>query len=663
MNLMDKYSMQPQNYLLYSDGGYGKTTSLQHLTQKLLGKKINGKTVVPIYIQMSIINVQASLMNGNFLLNRINKYFNNSVTDKAIVEMINESTTYDFLFILDGYNEVNNYILKDGQTVHGHIANDIYVLYQCENVHFIISVRKKADLFRFQDLNDSFVYLEIQKLNKKQVKDYLQISALSAQAEHLREIINSPFFLKMFKVLWDENKEEALNLKSKEDLMQKYFDIFEIHDEKEKIDNLAEVRKHILDSVLPLIGFQVEMALMDNTENRLAVMDYDALLEHTLVGNSLSANITAGLVKSVLAMMNLIDKNLMFGHQLIGEYFGFRGLQKQAEYANSKEQVKQFFELLHKKMCYIEEYGKDFSRRTQFLNLAEFIEGVYGDTYDLYDFFKGIYFTEQEAITYAEMFAQDLAGVYDDLQQKKPAYEIGWKAITLLGQVQDTDYGLADKYNFLYYSVNKYKGKDPLWLLEQAKIHIERVPNEMRDKGYRKLKAKILSNFGSYYCSVYKTDYHMAWQYHNQALEYRKKYKLPCFPSYKTLMSDCFHLREYAEAYEYYKNAIYEVNNGKLLSTENTGQDIPVDLAVYAMGSEIPLIKQEKDEKVRDGIIKEIIAQIEYAYEKIIESARKDAKMLEILCGKIEELLEVETIENKSWVVIEQYHRKCTKHF
>lgn len=661
MKLFEKYATKPHNYLLFSEGGYGKTTSLKYLSEKSKGKQIAGKTVIPIYFKMAELNVSTILLNGNFIVNRIKEKFNNSVTDKAVFEMIKESESYDFLIILDGYNEVNNYVLNDGQEVYAKIENSLLDLFSYENVHFIISLRKKEDLFHSKDLNNSFIYLELKELKNEQIKKYLEIKKLDDNVEHLKEIIRNPFFLKMFKVILCKDKKKSLELKSKYDLMKSYYETFEVHENEERIDNLAEVRRYVIEIVLPLVGFQVEIALMDNSKNRMELLNFDDMITNIVEDNPLPSNITLTLVKNVLNMMSILDKNLMFNHQIVGEYFGFLGLKKQVEYANRKAQVKTFFELLDKKMFYDENLGLDFLRRTQFLDLAEFIEGGFPSNSDLRGFLESLYFDKRESITLTEVFLQNLAGLYDDLHHGELACKIGWKAIDLLAYLNESKYVLADKYNFLYYSVNKFKGDDPLWLLEKAKELINEIPNEEKDLKYKKLKAKILSNFGSYYCSVFKTDYKIAMKYHEEALNYRKRNKLPCIQSYRTLMSDCYHLKEYEKAYDFYKQAILDEENTMLLSEIDNKKNIPVDLIVYVMGSEIPILRKKGDLNIE--ISKELTVQIKCAYEKITESARVNIVMLRILKDNIETLLNIEDIEKDLRIVAEKYLNKCAAFF
>ncbi|NCC42107.1 MAG: hypothetical protein EOM18_00665 [Clostridia bacterium] len=584
--------------------------------------------------------------------------------------MIKQAEEFDFLFLLDAYNEMNDYLLPDGQTVYIHVINSLSEVLELGNTHFIISVREKMQLFNgkkenYKKLRDSLITLELQKLTSAQIENYLRIDDADNIPEFHKELLSNPFSIIMYKDIFDKDQDLAMGLETKYQLMETYFENFEIHDMDDRIDNIAEVRRYIIRNVLPQMGFYIEMALMEKKRNEFMRLDFAELMENTLM--ALPYNISRDIVRRVMKMMNIVDENLQFSHQLIRDYFAFKGLMKMDDILEDRSKdITNFFELLDENICYIREKGDDFIRRSKFLDAAEFIYGYFSDPGELVDFLVRNGVDENDVLEYVEHFYRNLAGIYDDLRQKKEAYEIGWKAVSLLEKIHISEYDHAQEYNYLYYSVNKYGDKDPLCLLEKAYLYLEKIPEKQKKSlPYRELAARICSNYGSYYCSIYKKDLTKAIGYHKQALEnrleikkilnnkktseeingYRMKASLDCAASYRTLMSDYYHMKRYDLAYGMYKEALKDVTGCEYISEVNKEKlsNIPLVLITFVMGSEVPLLEQREDFALTTEIEKELAVQIEYVYQRANESSRKDTAILKELKKNLLNLSKVET--------------------
>lgn len=139
MNLIERYYSEPGNYIIEAGGGYGKSTSLKYLTNISFEREKHEKKEIAVYIPMEDLNFQKK--RPGILFDYLKQFFSYEVTEKALLDMIlNSRESIDYLFLLDGLNEIHNYEIN-GQTVIDYICNDILHLLKCENVNIIISTR------------------------------------------------------------------------------------------------------------------------------------------------------------------------------------------------------------------------------------------------------------------------------------------------------------------------------------------------------------------------------------------------------------------------------------------------------------------------------------------------------------------------------------------
>lgn len=638
LNLLEFYQTHPQNYILCGSGGTGKTTSLLLLERELTGAVINHKTVIPLYFKMKSWNRKQIC--EDFLLNELCVFFKESVRPDVVQKMLEESSDYLFLFLLDGVNELIDYCLENGMTVYECLENAIRRLSVLPSVNIILTSRRKFTFFDVS-IQEKFKTIEFEKLEKTQINDYLS----SAHQEwimpeiHLKEELENPMFLKIFREIYERAPKEAMLLKSRNELLYQYFELDIMADSSEnQLDNIREIRRFLIQEILPKMALEVEEALLlvnvDSENNRLRTLEYKALLEEILAKTRIPHNMTKTLIYQILPKMGIMDEQLEFSHETIREYLALCGFLE-------KEEKKQIVELVTKNLKFYpkEDKAVQFTRRCRHLDFAEFVYGELGEELDCLLEEDGL--KESEISRAVFEFYYELAGLYEDLSENQKCVEIGWTAVEKMKNQKLTPLEKATCYNFLYYCCNKEKERDSYFLLESAMKAIENVPQYQRKREEYKLTyGKIISNMGSYYYQ--RKEYEEALKWHKKALDFRK-ISLPdrVMDSYRTIMSDYFCMKQYEKGYETYREAVEKTQPDALF-------------LVRAIGCEICLLKEKKEESLKKQILEELPAQIARVVDLCVANRRKNIGVLKDLWKKLDELEEWEELQK----VVEKYKEK-----
>lgn len=643
MNLIELYEKRPGNYFICSDlsenqflGGRGKTSQMQYLAHALCEKGIT-----PIYIAMNRLNTQ--VIDTEVLYKYIYVHFHNAITKKAVLEMIREFQDYQYVFLLDGVNEVNNYMLASGQTVYDCLVNNIKELICYRNVHFVITSRMEHEIIQDEELSKCFEKKYICTLEREQYKEYLQMEIEEIVTESLQRMFENAMLLRMFKCVYEVDKKNALSFKTRYDLMKRYF---EIETEYKKISGWNDLhsrsRDYLISDFFPYIGFQVRA-------NRYMKLDRNTLLKESKKMYELPRDVTPDFLEKVIQMTGLLDEELNFQHELIRDYFAVEGFLKRWEYPGARSSVAGFMEELHEDMKYNRNKGMEYNRRTYSMDFCELLYACIKDK--LQKVLKRSNMKE-ESVEAAFLFYYDLAGLYKDLIQTDLAEEFGEIAIRLLGEMEKgerySDLQLADCYTYLGYCL--VSKSDSIQYLQRAKSILERY--EDLSKKEKRLMGRILSNMGAYYYA--REDFESALLWHQHAMEYRvEKELLEDIPhSFRTLMSDYFKLRKYEKAYECYLKGLEFLEDGV----------IDLEFEERAMGSEIALLGfSDLTEEKRAELLQRLTKQIELVFEGATSSYRKNMNLLENLCGKLNQL-EGHLLQNQDsnvYDIIWEYREKC----
>lgn len=689
MNLLQKYLSDPDNYIIESAGGFGKSTQLKHLCTGIRAESgsmdFAGKKQLAVYIPMNELNYMAGT--PGIVFEYLKRFFSHQVTKEAIEEMIRSTQdSTDYLFVLDGMNEVNNYEIG-GQTIMDFICEDVQCLLSCKNVHIVLSTRRNESIPEY--LREKFKVLRFQQITNERIRAYLHLKDTDMLPGHLSNLLVNPMFLKMFGRLYSRRPELAIHITNKYELLELYYkEEIDLHKDEQEDHSLA-VRKYVLDSVVPYIAFYVELGLLKKQyeeEKDLQTLTGEAFEQYPP-----AEEISLEAVYKMVLNTGLVSEKLQFTHEILRDYFAVKGLKMIGE-AGGHEPVEAFMQNLVKWLEYRKTMKeKDLHRRTRFLDVAEFIfsseKKRLAQTFLRY----GIR-PEEKRMELAQSFYQELSGVYDDLSQGKEAAEIGWIAIDYLEQIPETIpetyhsiYERAEKRNFLFYSVkwavtleDDDTNKRCLDYIMLAKEKLEGIPLEYRDAKINDLYGRVLSNIGAYYYKIgseerkrnrkqesYKT-FAEAECWHLQAMEYKKQYCTvsAVVRSYETLMQDAYWQGDPLKGYEYFKFAWCEMYPDRTVEDCLLFEDynkFPEEFVERVLGNEQQLLVQDFPEELKEEITEQISAQVEYVFNAATGHARNNMKLIQSLYQKLQIFADCEWIKKQKKVfgVVEEYQKKC----
>lgn len=684
MNLLEKYLSQPGNYQLVGAGGTGKTTSLQYMQQELLKErtKLPGteEIIIPIYIRMAIFNFR-KIMN-EVLYEYIGSYFEleNRRAKELIENMFQENVgKYRFLILLDGVNELIDKKGEDGEnSVYTKFENDLGSLLKHANVNIICSTRNKKGIFNGNHI-EKFDILNMQPLTQEQINTYIYVRGEYFNNGFFEEILKTPMLLKMFKVVYDYDKDIARNLSNKYALIDNYMKAeISLREIEEYRDDNQKVRRYILNYVLPYIAYFVEKNMVKR--QGFEGLFFKELLEKAY--NNTQENSTGHNQKTVeiiLKGMNLVTEELIFSHDLIREFFAFKYLNVLLE-KHDNEEVVSFLESLIQDIKYAE--NNKISNRVQNFDFAELMIGYYGGK-PLEKILQKAGIEEKESLILVQNLFQEIAGVYDDLGRAyfTEGAKYGWKSYTYLQLIKDSynEFEMASKINFISYCVVKKNSPKETWeLLDRAEEYILlcEKKNAFELERVHKLKAKIYSNKGAfYYNEKLGNDYFKAIDYYRKSLEVREKLKKEkgkddgrgisiCLGN---IMQSYYHLGNYEEAYKYYQEALdKKINNvfsvwymQTYIHNPKENQNLElVNLVERGIGVEMNLLGNNE---LNDTIQNELCYEIPYVFDYFSsDSRRNDRDSLISLRDKLKGMNEKDlAFETK--IVVKDYLKKCNE--
>lgn len=687
MNLLQKYLSDPDNYIIESAGGFGKSTQLKHLCTGIRAESgsmdFAGKKQLAVYIPMNELNYMAGT--PGIVFEYLKRFFSHQVTKEAIEEMIRSTQdSTDYLFVLDGMNEVNNYEIG-GQTIMDFICEDVQCLLSCKNVHIVLSTRRNESIPEY--LREKFKVLRFQQITNERIRAYLHLKETDMLPGHLRNLLVNPMFLKMFGRLYSRRPELAIHITNKYELLELYYkEEIALHKDKQE-DHALAVRKYVLDCVIPYIAFHVELGLLKKQYEE--EKDLQTLTQEAFEQYPSAEEISFEAVYKMVTNIGLVSEKLQFRHEILRDYFAVKGLKMIGE-AGGHEQVETFMQNLVKWLEYRKtKKEKNLHRRTRFLDVAEFIFSSENNRLAQTFLRYGIR-PEEKRMELAQSFYQELSGVYDDLSQGKEAAEIGWIAIDYLEQIPETIpetyhsiYERAEKRNFLFYSVKwavTLEDDDTnmrcLDYIMRAKMKLEDIPLEGRDAKTHDLYGRVLSNIGAYYYKMgseernrnkqesYKA-FAKAESWHLQAMEYKKQYCTvsAVVRSYETLMQDAYWQGDPLKGYEYFKSAWCEMYPDRTVEDCLLFEDykFPEEFVERVLGNEQQLLVQDFPEELKEEITEQISAQVEYVFNAATGHARINMKLIHSLYQKLKLFEDCEWIQKRQSVqkVVEEYQKKC----
>lgn len=674
MNLIETFTDRPGNYIIEAAGGFGKSTSLRMMVKRTMEEPPQGKKVLAVYFPLSDINLRK--VEAGALFEYLRGFFSNQVTDKSIVDMIADSReTVQYLFLLDGLNEVYNYEIH-GQTVLDLLLNDIVTLLKQENVNVILTTRRSEIVPAA--VSKMFQKLVLKRLPSEKISAYLGLPDLNGIPGHLRTMLENPMLLKIFRCIYERYPKQAVLIDNKYELFQMFFDLdINIHSQTEYSDHLSDIRKYVLHNILPYAAFKLAAAEIANHRD-IKLPDYPALIREAFYAAERREHISLESVYEVVKQLGILGDDLRFTHDLLRDYFAAKGFMLAGERGFYAE-VEGFLENLVTRLRHTG--SRDLVRRTQYLDLADFIFSSMKGTLaqNLVRYGSG---SEKNVFCLSEEFYQELSGVYDDLSDGVEAARVGWIALDYLKKSEGyfSAAEAARRYSFIYYSVKWDRDQDVKCyeVIQKAKRILDETEDEHKDKKYYELYGKVLSNIGSYFYKLgladkesenkkeYRKHFQEAQTWHEQALVYRKKHcgRADQAASFRTLMSDAFQLEDFEKSYQYYRDALLSLNENRTLEEAlafGTMSAIPEDLVERALGSEVRILNAGDNAGLIGEIKRSLQAQIRYVYDKSTASARSNIKMINSLEGKIEDFLQWagNNDQKEMELFLEDYLKRC----
>ena len=439
-------------------------------------------------------------------------------------------------------------------------------------------------------------------------------------------------------------------------------------------DDNQEVRRYILNYVLPYIAYFVE-------KNIVKRQGFEGLIFKELLQKAYrntqenSDGHNQKTVEIILKGMNLVTEELIFSHDLIREFFAFKYLNVLLE-KHDNEEVVSFLESLIQDIKYAK--NNKISNRVQNFDFAELMMGYY-EGKPLEKILQKAGIEEKESLILVQNLFQEIAGVYDDLGSEyfTEGSKYGWKSYTYLQSIKDSynEFELAGKINFISYCVVKKNSPKETWeLLDRAEEYIllceKKNDIEIDEREVLELKAKIYSNKGAfYYNEELGNDYYKAIEYYEKSLEVREGIEDEDGISIckKNIMQSYYHLENYEEAYKYYQVALdKKINNvfsvwyiQTYIHNPKENQDLELaNLVERGIGTEMNLLSNSE---LSDTIQNELCYEIPYVFNYFSsDSRRNDRNSLISLKDKLKSLSEKDlAFETK--MVVTDYLNKCNE--
>lgn len=678
MNLLEKYLSKPDNYQLVGAGGTGKTTSLQYMQQEMLKERTRipqtEEVVIPIYIRMAISNFRK--IENEVLYEYIGSYFEleNRRAKELIDNMFQENVgKYRFLILLDGTNELIDKKGDSGEnSIYTKFENDLGSLLKHTNVNIICSTRNNKGIFNGTH-KEKFKILNMQPLTQEQINTYIYVRSEYFNNKFFEEVLRTPMLLKMFKVVYDYNSDIAMNLSNKYALIDNYMKAeISLRVIEEYSDDNQEVRRYILNYILPYIAYFVEknMVMRKGFEGLFFEELLEKANENAKENNGGYNKKTVGVI---LKGMNLVTEELIFSHDLIREFFAFKYLNRLLE-KNDKEEVVSFLESLIQDIKYVK--NNKLSDRVQNFDLAELMLGYY-DCKPLEKILQKAGINEKESLLLVQNLFQEIAGVYDDLGSAyvTEGAKYGWKSYTYLKEIKDSynDFELASKINFIAYCTVKEDSPKETWeLLDRAEefVLLCEKDSETDEREVSVLKAKVYSNKGAfYYNEKLGNDYFKAIEYYEKSLVIREgiEDKGGISICKKNIMQSYFHLGNFEVAYKYYQEALkHKINYAfsvwymqTYIHNPKENRDLELaNLVERGIGIEMNLLSNHE---LGDVIQNELCYEIPYVFDYFsFGSRRNDRKALGSLTEKLKSLSE-KNLAFRIKRVVKDYLKKCNE--
>ena len=327
------------NYLIFNEGGIGKTTQMKAAYLEIVNSHID--KIVSIFVDCKSLNFKSDYPLLSAILE---KYCGNDCMESTHRERLEklicnenpQNGSYKFIIFIDGINECESNKFK--------VLQDIDKLLKSPNNKIIVSSRINEDEYIFKD----FKKLKVKEFTDEQIITYLDSKGINDNGisielnrlnPSLLKILGIPMFLKLFANTYSEKHIfpdiYTTNIVRKADLLQGFLDkILNDKLEQYKTENIPEYRKRkfALNLFLPALAFEMsikssfaisEKDITDIIDNKFSYEYFKKLVnlnDRKLIKN-IDCNDVLDICKDEFSLITLSNKSYAFSHQVWQDFF------------------------------------------------------------------------------------------------------------------------------------------------------------------------------------------------------------------------------------------------------------------------------------------------------------------------------------------------------
>lgn len=327
------------NYLIFNEGGIGKTTQMKSAYLELIKAHID--KIVPIFIDCKSLNFKS---NYPLLSAILKKYCGNDCMEsthrerleKLICNETPQQDSYKFIIFIDGINECESNKYKALQAINKLIKspnNKIVVSSRINEDELVSKGFKKLKVKEFTDVQ-IITYLNSKGINNNGVS--IELNRLNPS---LLKILRRPMFLKVFANTYSEKHIfpdiYTTNIVRKADLLQGFLDKI-LEDKENQHDNkiVPEYleRKFALERYLPALAYEMSLlhsySIHNDVLNNLRTKVFDSNYferfeseDETTFENISSLKNINNICIVEFSLLNKSNKDYAFSHQVWQDFF------------------------------------------------------------------------------------------------------------------------------------------------------------------------------------------------------------------------------------------------------------------------------------------------------------------------------------------------------
>ena len=220
--------LETERYIwLYGDGGNGKTSQVIHSWGKWVqnnSKSLYDVQTIPVYIPLQWFNNVTQVGSELVLFYYLQQEYLEGITDISpddVKKIILGCKSIEFIFFLDGFNELPFQTESGGSEIPKVIIDAISKLERRDNVRYVITSRNK-----YEKNKDRLILkvkdFKIEPLPDDRISEYLGDDNWKETA--ISDLLHNPMMLSIFKEV-KKAGDDGEQIREKKDLLKKYYDM------------------------------------------------------------------------------------------------------------------------------------------------------------------------------------------------------------------------------------------------------------------------------------------------------------------------------------------------------------------------------------------------------------------------------------------------------